>query len=96
MQGSARKKGADSELENGPRKYALSVANRRKDVHSVTQVTWLRLLRELHVLTYNYWPDDCPGLVHTEKSSPGSHMDAGKSWLPDLSTDSSCTDIGII
>jgi hypothetical protein len=92
-QSSAREKGAESELENGSRKHALSIVIRRKGVYRDTQDTWLRMLRELHVLTYKYWPDDCStflGLVQTEKGSLESHMDAGidssKSWLLGRST----------
>ncbi|KAF2832789.1 hypothetical protein CC86DRAFT_198 [Ophiobolus disseminans] len=95
----------EPELEKGSHPWAVPSSKQRVTPRSDTQVTWLRLLRELHVLTHSYWPDECsfcPGLDGAGRSPPHREeaieigIDSSKSWALEESSNNSRTEVGII
>lgn len=88
----AHTKGLAKELD-------VTVHTQRMRSRSDTQVTWLRLLRELHALTHSYWPAECStcsGLAHSPADAIEVGNDSSKSWDISYSTNILRTEIGVI
>jgi len=54
-----RTKDPSLEIEKGRPQSELPISRQHAKLSSDTQVTWLRFLHELHLLSCNYWPGEC-------------------------------------